>query len=362
MTKNTLLVLSMVLGLSASSFGDDGLLGGGNGGGSGGGSSVSSSGGSSSGSGSGGGHSSGSSNGGGRGQSSGGGRSSSSSSSSDSSRQTSNSSNQAQMVHSSRSGRVNYRSNNNVQRTSRTDNPIIVSSAPSRQPSGNRDSRGGSYQGSVRHQAGREDDSYTRDRYRSGYYQYGNSWCDDNFYYPYYSFNWNSDRCAVSPWYSYTNLPPYINISRVRLGGNCIDVDDWRSYRYDSRYKPDTRDWDYGLWDACYDLERTFLRGDIRRFGDLLEHTNWVLIDSPNGERYQIHRNDMIDMMADLVYSTRTTGIRFSRVEYDRQYARVVIQHTFEDAWRRRQTTYLNFVLIQDGRGYELLEFGTDYR
>lgn len=308
----------------------------------------------------------------------------------------------ATIVRSGRSGRVDYRSNNNM--SSNRSN----SNAPVRVESFSSSSRSNSRGGEIARQARTEEEvrrAYSRGSsfdYRYGYYSYTTNWRDNDFWYPYYGFQWDSRNCVISPFYGYSNLPPYIRTARVQFGNFWIDINEFTSITFRDNYRYDRRYEYYDEWEAVNDLTRVFTRKDYRALGDLVPPREMVRVRGDWAGDYTINSDDFYDMMRDAISSTQTRVFAITDIErgrgfyysrnsryndrnngryddryddryndrYDNRYngwdrsegdyMRIVVDHQFTDAWRRNQRIYMEFILERQRRGnYIIAEFGT---
>ncbi|MCE9560230.1 MAG: hypothetical protein K8R88_14925 [Armatimonadetes bacterium] len=253
-----------------------------------------------------------------------------------------------------RSGQAQYKSQNNGRANGGRD-VQIVQDVPD-------------YNNSIRRQAGREENvrvQRNQYQYRSGYYSYNNNWRDNNFSYPYYSFNYGNN-CALSPWYSYTNMPGYITIGRIsfnnvfELSFNCNNNYRWS---YKSRY--DRYSSTYELDRAVASIDSAFDRADSSRLEDLIPSRGRVTIRSRWERPYTVDTNDYFDMMADLIESTRTRRYNITSVNYgERDYGtvRVTAEHVFTDGYGNQRTNYHCYTLEKSGRHYEIVEFQSSDR
>lgn len=246
----------------------------------------------------------------------------------------------------SRSGQVNYRSQNNQDRSQ--NGVIRVDSVPR--------SRGGSIAG----QARREDTPSANYRYRSGYYQYDRGFNDDRFYYPHYSFGYH-DRSVISPWYCYTNLPGYLNVNRVRydvVGIRLGPLQIW-NYQANNGYGRSgygntnygRNSYDYYVDTAVTDLVNVFLRRDLRALDQIMPTQKWVYLTGGWGDGYSVSSDDAYDMMRDLVTSTNTRGFWVKNVEVGGDAMRIRAEHQYFDAWNQPNSVYLEFIFQQERSG-----------
>lgn len=251
-----------------------------------------------------------------------------------------------------RSGGSSYGGNNNVVVRENNTRPVEINRL-------NIDLKGGS----LPNQVWREDNPRA---YRSGYYQYNNRWCDDNFWYPYYSFTL-SRSCTVSPWYYYSNLPAYINIGRITFisGSNC----DWGrgdAYQYSrSRsYGGWDTDWDRrsDLDDSIDDLVAAWEYSDKRALGRIISTRGNVGIYMDGRYCYSLSADDFYDLMLDNVYGTETRRYEITSVRRGRDDAQVAARHEFTDAWGRRCTVYHHYRMQRERNGYVITDFLTSDR
>lgn len=246
----------------------------------------------------------------------------------------------------SRSGQVDYRSQNNQDRSQ--SGVIRVDSVPR--------SRGGTIAG----QARREDTPSVNSRYRTGYYQYDRGFNDDRFYYPHYSFGYH-DRSVISPLYCYSNLPGYLNRNRVRydvVGIRLGPLQIW-NYQASNSYNRsgygsnhyNRNSYDYYVNAAVNDLASVFQRRDLRALDQIMPTQKWVYLNGSWGEGYSVSSDDAYDMVRDLVTSTNTRGFWIKNVEVGGDVARVRTEHQYFDAWNQPNTVYLEFIFQQERSG-----------
>lgn len=249
---------------------------------------------------------------------------------------------------SSRSGRVEYGGTNNQ----------AGRSAPNYSPppmvGQNRASREADQENRV---------GYAYGNYRNGYYQYSNQWCDNNFWYPHYQFNY-SNNCVPSPWYGYTNMPGYIAQVRVTFGNFSFswrsgDVYRWRYEEYDDSF---------GYWNnsryersqvdrAVDDIYDSFRRGRARYMDALIPTRGSVWVELDRYSCYSISGNDFYDLMEDLIDGTRTYDYRIREVRRYGNQATVIADHVFLDSWGRQQIARHYYGLQMGRRGYEIVAF-----
>lgn len=258
---------------------------------------------------------------------------------------------------------------------SRTGNPNY--GTVNNQFNGNKNARPQSFQvpslnkGSIAQQALRSGNAQPV-HYRSGYYQYGNNWRDDYFRYSYYQFSFGNNRCSVSPWYYYWNLPPYISVTRI------IYVDNFRgcnwgygdvyTYRVNSPYLKNNpyyggsvykqTDLDYAL----EDLEYAWEYADRRSISRLVPDRGRVNIYHDGQYSYSLSSDDFYDMLVDAVYATDTENYEIASVRVNRNEATVTGKHYFYDAWGGRQVVYHSYRLEREGRDWVITDFSTGTR
>ncbi len=198
--------------------------------------------------------------------------------------------------------------------------------------------------------------------WRSGYWGYNRGWRDDNFFFGFYSFDPFGSRCVVSPWYCYPNLPGYLSYDRVLFFG-CEpivfigDSYNWRPVNYDNYYGNDSRynDVDY----AVGDLSTLFQRADRSALNRLVPRRENVNIFVDGQYSYSISPNDFYDMMVDNAENTRTISYTIERVWRNRDGARVLARHEFEDPRGGTCTVWQSYVLEYERGDLVIREFGT---
>lgn len=249
----------------------------------------------------------------------------------------------------SRSGRVNYGNGNNNQ---------AGRGAPSYSPppivGQNRASREADQENRI---------GYANNNYRNGYYQYSNQWCDNNFWYPHYQFNYNNN-CVPSPWYGYTNMPGYISQVRVTFGNFSFswrsgDLYRWRYQEYDDNFGY----WNNSRYDrnqvdqAVDDIYDAFRHGRARYMDALIPTRGNVWVELDRYSSYSISGNDFYDLMEDLIDGTRTYDYRIREVRRYGNQVTVVAEHVFQDSWGRQQYARHYYGLQMGRRGYEIVAF-----
>jgi len=253
----------------------------------------------------------------------------------------------------SRSGKVNYQSSNNF--VGKVREPIIISRPPI---------------DSLANQVLRSDNIRVNSGWRNGYCGYSNSWNDNYFNYPFYSFNWSRNDCAISPWYWYSHLPGYINRNRCRFDRPTFQIIvnlnyDWSpifspGYRYNDYgygYGRNERNW--GLDRAIEDIVEAFLYGEFRVLSDLLPRRGDVYVTIDQGYQYSLQSDDFYDLMVDNLSTTRTQRYKIISARTGRGTARIVAEHEFTDPWGRRQLVYHTFGLLEDSRRFTIAEFSS---
>lgn len=253
-----------------------------------------------------------------------------------------------------RLGQSNYGSNNNQ---GRGGNGINID-APRLQLN----------KGSLPSQVFRSENIRVNNNWRRGYYSYRDNWRDDNFCYPYYTFNpWTANRsCSVSPWYYYPHLPGYIWASRITYYDNCSwNFSIGTSYNWHSRGGYSNYDNDRNrseLDDALYDIENAFERQDRRALERLIPERGRVNIYMDGTYCYSLNGDDFYDLMLDNIQDTDTVRYTITRVTTSRDEAQVSASHDYIDPWGRRQCVYHHYRLERDRYGYTITDFLTSGR
>lgn len=203
--------------------------------------------------------------------------------------------------------------------------------------------------------------------YRYGYTHYNRGWRDDNFYFPYYTFNPFGNACVVSPFYGYSFVPGYIGYSNVTIISSYQSPWYWQNgvvYNWDQGYRNGTyynndRRSDRAARDSVDDLRDGFLRGEPRYLSRLIGRDGQVAILRDGRYDYSVSVAEFDDLLRDLATNSRTQSyvIEDSRVFNDQ--VRLVARHTYIDPWGQTQTMF-HHILLQPDRGeYVIREFGT---
>lgn len=264
-----------------------------------------------------------------------------------------------------RNGQPSYNGNNNLLSNGRVRDtkPIVINRLP--------DLRKGSLESQVlregspnrvRDRSGNWNNNGWNDyNWRSGYCQYDNRWRDNFFSYPYYSFTYN-DRCAISPWYYYPNMPGYIVSTRVRIGNFGLDIRwgdsfDWNRNDW-NRYDRTQYSNDYAFRDAINDIRDAFDRGSTRALANLIPSRSEVYVRLDEGYGYTMDGDDFYDLMLDNIESTQTQRYTILEARWgSRGEASVLASHEFMDPWGRRQCVYHRYVLVDGSRGFRIAQF-----
>ncbi|AIE86751.1 hypothetical protein [Fimbriimonas ginsengisoli] len=256
--------------------------------------------------------------------------------------------------HDSRSGRVQYGTNDNAYIHGRS-GPVRIDRAPVIINNGQLQRRVGQNERGV---------GIVRGGYRYGYYHYRRDWQDDWFCYPYYAFDpFRFDRCVTSPWYYYVSCPPYLNYSRVTIV-NVYPTSNWSGDNYDWRpidqYDRNARyeDLDY----AIEDIVDVFQNGSRRSLDRLVPRRGSVNIYTEGNYSYSLGADDFYDLYQDGMENVNTVRYQIVDVQRDRNgNARVLARHEFIDPWNQRQTVWHTYYLQRERRDYVIREFGTSY-
>ena len=204
--------------------------------------------------------------------------------------------------------------------------------------------------------------------WRCGYYAYDRRWCDDYFYYPFYSFDPWQNNCVISPWYYYPNLPGYVSHNRVRTW--TIPGIAFIGYPYDW-VNPSGNNWNNGWGNNRYndvdyavdDLQTVFEDADRRAVGRLVPHRSDVGIFIDGRYSYSLSSDDFYDLLLDNAQNTKTRRYVIERVWRNNDGARVIARHEFEDPWGQRITVWHNVILQYERNQLVIREFGvSNYR
>lgn len=257
-----------------------------------------------------------------------------------------------------RLGQPNYQGNNNLlAERGRLVQPQAIGRVPI-------DLRKGSLESQVLREGSPErvpnrgrNDYWNDYNWRSGYCQYDRQWRDSYFVYPYYSFSFGN-RCAVSPWYYYPNLPGYLDITRCRFGGFGLQITWTNSYDWNRWDRYDRYGSNYELGRAIDDIRRAFERNDYRALGNLIPGRSEVYVKLNDGYGYYLRGDDFYDLMVDNISGTDT--LRYTILESkwgSRGEASIWASHEFYDPWGRKQCVYHRFTLTGDRYGFSIAEF-----
>lgn len=200
---------------------------------------------------------------------------------------------------------------------------------------------------------------FVHNDWRRGYWGYDHGFRDDFFFFGFYAFDPFGSRCVVSPWYCYPNLPGYLSYDRVLFFG-CAPIvfagDPYAYHPVNGYYRDDRyNDVDY----AVDDLSTLFNRADRRAANRLVPRYDNVNIFVDGQYSYSISSNDFYDMLVDNATSTRTTSYTIEHVWRNRDGARVIARHEFEDPRGGTCTVWQSFVMEYERGNLVVREFGT---
>lgn len=264
----------------------------------------------------------------------------------------------------SRSGNVKYQGSNN---TSTRQVPNANYNIPPR-------SRGIINTNTMEFRAARQDaprngNSLYYNGWRTGYSHYNPNFVDVNFWYPNYCFTpYAGINVVISPWYSYTFLPAYLNCNRVTVinyrspwfwnTGNVYVYDSgYSNWGYD-RNSARNRDLEY----AVDDLVDGFERQDYRSLQRVIPDRGRVAIFRDGDYDYSLDVRDFEDLMNDLVSNAETGNYRILESRTYRNSAKISAVHEYRDQWGNRQRVYHMIYLEEEDGRLVIREFGTSNR
>lgn len=262
----------------------------------------------------------------------------------------------------SRSGEVKYRGNNNVDGRQvdgrQSGRPNVVS------PQTYGVIKAQSMESMARRQDGsRYNNGLYSNGWRTGYCHYNNNWNDSYFWYPNYCFTpFGNVNIVISPWYSYSFLPGYLNCNHVYVNNyrgywgwntGVVYVYDGYSNGYDRFNR--NRELDYTI----NDLEKGFENRDFRALDRLVPDRGQIAIYRDGRYDYSIDTRDFSDLLNDLSSNADTTNYRILESRINRDSARISAVHEYIDQWGSRQRVYHSIYLENERGDYVIREFGT---
>ena len=212
--------------------------------------------------------------------------------------------------------------------------------------------------------ARREDGLRGSNGWRSGYYHYNPYWVDSYFWYPHYCFSpFAGVNIVISPWYSYSFLPGYLNCDHVYVtnyrgywGWNTgvVYINDSYNYGYGDRYGSN-RELNYSI----EDLQNGFERRDFRSLERLVPNYGQIAIYRDGRYDYSIDSRDFSDLLNDLSTNADTDRYRILETRTNRGTARISAVHEYIDQWGNRQRVYHSIYLESEDGRMVIREFGT---
>ncbi|HLO97846.1 MAG TPA: hypothetical protein VK171_04550 [Fimbriimonas sp.] len=205
--------------------------------------------------------------------------------------------------------------------------------------------------------------------WRTGYCHYNPNFVDINFWYPNYCFTpYSGVNVVISPWYSYTFLPGYLNHTRVTVisyrnswfwnVGNVYVYDSgYNNWGYESNSRRN-RDLEY----AVDDLVDGFERQDYRSLQRVVPDRGRIAIMRDGEYDYSLDVRDFEDLLNDLVGNADTNKYRILETRTYRDSAKISAVHEYRDQWGNRQRTYHMIYLEEEDGRLVIREFGTSNR
>ena len=216
-----------------------------------------------------------------------------------------------------------------------------------------------------REDAPRFNNSLNFNGWRTGYHHYNNNWNDSFFWYPNYCFSpFGNVNIVISPWYSYSFLPGYLNCEHVYVHNyrgywdwnvGVVYSNDYNRYdNYDSRYSRN-RELDYSI----EDLRDGFERRDFRALDRVVPEYGQIAIYRDGRYDYSIDTKDFADLLNDLSSNADTNRYRVLETRLNRGTARISALHEYTDQWGNRQRVYHSIYLENENGKMVIREFGT---
>lgn len=192
--------------------------------------------------------------------------------------------------------------------------------------------------------------------FRIGFVQYSTGFRDTSFAYRRYCY-WPYDRCVVSPWYYYPQLPAYLPTEVVYVQPPVEYVTDYDPYYW-------VRGRDTTPLDLAVDgIEDAF---EARSAGAMMPYVpgdGQIAIFLDGAYRYSVRTDDFRDMMYDTCSKVKTSQYRIDEVRrYHDGSAMVLARHITLDPWGNRETVYHRYRLEPLNGRYVIREFGTSQR
>ena len=176
--------------------------------------------------------------------------------------------------------------------------------------------------------------------FRIGFSQYDSGFSNVSFSYSNYSY-WPYARTVSSPWYYYSQLPPYLPVSAVYVQ---------QPVAYDSSY--DSYDWappaptrEYTTVDYCVnDIDRSYSTADPSLILQLIPSDGLVGVYLDGSYRYSVSPIAFRPMLTDCVRHVRSTGYQVDWVRHyhDGSYF-VQGRHNTIDSWGNHQSIYQTY-------------------
>lgn len=188
---------------------------------------------------------------------------------------------------------------------------------------------------------------------RVGYYQYVPNFRANLFYYS--NYRYNPGQAYYSPWYYYSNLPPYVSTGSLTVipsYTSSVVNGEWTAYNATS---PNP-----AVDGIINRLQATFQTGDPIWLMRLARSSGRIAIFMGGQYQYSVGATDFSTMLRDLVLGTQTTGYTVDQVQEWGDELRVQTTHQFIDSQGLSQIVRQVYVFGQDINGnLQILEFGT---
>ncbi len=188
---------------------------------------------------------------------------------------------------------------------------------------------------------------------RVGYFQYVPTFADNFFYYSNYGYN--PDQASYSPWYLYSNLPPYIRAGNTTIIPNYTRSafnTDWVNY--------DSTTGNAVIDDVIDRLTTAFRSGNPTWVTKLLSTSDRIAIFLNGRYQYSVAAASFAKMLEDMVLGTQTTGYSVDQAQEWGHQLKILATHQFIDAVGATHYLRQEYVFGEDVYGKaRLVEFGT---
>jgi hypothetical protein len=153
--------------------------------------------------------------------------------------------------------------------------------------------------------------------------------------------------CVASPWYYYSNLPPYLSASKIVASPQS---EGWKT----TEPKPGSPD----LADALTQLAGAWQTQNLSALDVLIPRTGEITVHVEGQEPYALAADDFYNLLRDGITNTKTISYAILDAhKVSDRLAFVSAKHTFLDPWGRHKAITHTYSFALTVRGWQITNF-----